>query len=267
MQSKPAEAIIGDTYEDFDEYGNSVKYVFGNEVFYDYEEGFIYFELGLINCDSYVSVIDPAGLKTEPITSSGVLRSRYSYASAPEMFGVSGEGFENRDISANIIEGTTQEAQEWLSEKYKVEEKNEPLDTYADTTVPPEPEKAPVAEAIVGKWEACESYTNFFNGDEHLNVFEWEFTSYGTYCFSLVECRGYSEMPGDYYKQQNGMFWVAEGGSGHNGSYTLDGNILTVTHSVEGEPGVEKTEVYTVEVDGDTLYVYGEWLPSTYTRS
>lgn len=129
-------------------------------------------------------------------------------------------------------------------------------DTSADSntvepTYPTEPETN-LASAIVGDWVCYDMLTNMTTGDDTLEVWDFTFNSDGTYGFVHNECMVSTE--GNIY--YGGRCWMAALGYGQDGTYSVNGDKLTVQYHLDGENAVLSSTTYTVELHENVLSIY-----------
>ena len=257
MQSLPSDSVRGTRFNASDVEGQKYQYILDENMFYDREKGFLYFEFADINGESglFFSIGDM--WKTGIIRNGGIFRVKYDYPiSSTERITMRADngtiyGRNLRPHTVSIRLGTTAEAEVWLQERY------DRLNQGGEVS-------ATITESIVGQWKYMDSLTNIYTGEDELHIWNWTFKSDGTFEFSHQECMTSKDGTGEYI---NGAYWIVAGGSGMEGQYTVDENgNLTIKHYIEGESAQLATSVYTVVMENNKMTIDTQGLLRTYDR-
>ncbi len=258
--------IQGETYSLDDQKGH-IEYIIDEDVFFDRSRNVLHIHFGLSEYAEYVYLRGDYGWRTQAIVpETGVTEVSCPSGNAPSYIEIwskydETEGHFIVTHHLYVTEGTTAEAQEWLDAKYGSENQKE--GSTADGAAPPVVENmetpststAPevnLADSIVGDWVYYDMLTNMTTGDDTLEVWEFAFNSDGTYGFVHNECMVSTE-GGIYY---GGKCWSAMLGYGQDGTYSMNGDKLTVQYYLDGENAVLTTTDYTVELHENNLSIY-----------
>ncbi len=252
--------IQGSTYTAEDFQGNQVRYILDEEVFFDLEKDILYISFGLEEYEHYVYLRCQNGWRTQFIPwSTGITQVSYPYDFAPPIIEVwakydetEGEFLEDHHLETR--EGSSEEAERWLAEKYEAAQP----ETQCPETQSPEitetepPTEETSAPGIVGRWENWDTRTNMDTGDTFLDIETWVFKEDGTYWCSFSEGILSTDGTGEYF---GGTYWTIVGGSGEEGTYTIDGEALILSYYMQGEDPILFTTEYTAIFEGDSLTI------------
>jgi len=278
--------VRGKSYQIKDSFDRDIEYVFADEAFYDSEQNTLYIHFGLIHSEYsvYLQFTDGNQWRTqaviagEGITMIPVLEMPPSNPCSLELriegFSASledgAESYQEPRTLLNrhhldVIYGNSEEAEEWLlqlqgivdvedqvTEDEIVEDETseeiseqEIIEEEIDDT-----EVLLTADELIGFWVCTETTVNTYTGENLLFVNDWTFHADGTCDFGSTE---YYEGTGDFAEYIDGKYWIACGGGGRSGTYTLDGNMLTVITTPSVQDPESYTFVYTIEIDENTM--------------
>ncbi len=128
VKSMLTEELLGEDNDHHDYLGNTLHYVFDDNIFFDYEEEVLYIEFSVIEYKFPVWLTNNDDWKTENLQGSGVFKVEYHFEEAPETLYLKGETFIS-EKSVNVETGDSDDAREWLEERYN---SDEPSDVPSD---------------------------------------------------------------------------------------------------------------------------------------
>lgn len=249
-QSAAPEDLTGEHVSALDWQGNTIEYVLGSEAFLDREKNVLYVEFGVIqtayDLAFYAELGNGEFWETHAATQSGLLEIAYPYTSLPSEIAIidyEGPNF-IKFHPIRIAEGSSSQAQTWLEERATaIREGN--LDQSPSG-------EADYTQSILGDWVHYDRYTHAATGDDTLEIWNFTFNSDGTYSFIHSECMVSTEGH-TYY---DGRCWMTVLGYGQDGTYTLDGDRLTLQYYLDGENAILTTTEYAVELQDNMLSLY-----------
>lgn len=281
-----ADEVHGKSYQIKDSFDHDIEYIFADEAFYDSDQNALYINFGLTHSEYsvYLQFTDGNQWRTqtviagEGITMIPVLEMPPSNPCSLELridgFSASiedgAESYQEPGTLLNrhhldVVYGNSEEAEEWLrqlqgvvdsenqvtKEEIVEEESSEEIleeeiieEEIADTEV------YPTVDELIGYWVCTETSVNTYTNENLLFISDWTFNSDGTCGFGSAE---YYEGSGDFAEYIDGRYWIACGGGGNSGSYSLEGNILTVITSPSVQYSESYTYIYTIEIAENTL--------------
>ncbi len=133
VKSLSAHVLLGEDNDVLDYQGNTLHYVFDDDIFFDYEDEVLYIEFAVIEYKYPVCVTNNDNWKTESLQGSGVFKVEYHFEDGPESLYIKGETFiSKKDI--NVTSGDSDDAQEWLDARYNsAQNPDAPSDVPSDT--------------------------------------------------------------------------------------------------------------------------------------
>lgn len=108
-----------------------LEYRFNEDVFYDTDKGYLYFEFGKLNGAEDIFLLftatnddesGPSWLRTDPLSTIGIYKIRINgmYLFYDDFAFSVHSNYGGNPHALNIIEGTTEEAYDWLEEEYDI---------------------------------------------------------------------------------------------------------------------------------------------------
>lgn len=148
-----------------------------------------------------------------------------------------------------------------MTERLELETSAPSDDDMAEVTSPTESTDTPststtpevnLASSIVGEWVCYDMLTNMTTGEDTLEVWDFTFNSDGTYGWVYEDCT-VSTNGWMYY---GGRYWETMFGYGEDGTYSVNGDKVTVQYYLDGENAVLSSRSYTVELHENSLSIY-----------
>ncbi len=264
--------IQGQTYSVTDRKG-TMEYVIDEEVFFDRDSNLLYLQFGLSDYEETVYLRSSNGWRTETIAAgSGITKVDWPYVTAPSYVEIwakydETDGHYIKTHYLKVTEGTTAGANEWLEEKFDDDSQADATTSVASTQSTVKKTESTVSQVvaesssaaqtvtglakdIVGQWESYDAVTSVYNGETILYLNRWTFNADGTVRRVYYECS--ADVNGSEY--YFGKCWSPYDGEAGTGTYTLNGDVLTITSREENGDTYHTTE-YDVEYNGTILEV------------
>lgn len=264
LQTVDIEDIQGNTCYRKDHLGNDVVYILDDSAFFDNENRILYLHFGLLEYEENVYLRCDNGWRTQAIApGNGITEVSYPFVLKPSYIEIwskydESSGFFIQHHSLNVEEGTKSEAEQWLEDKYQSTDPTDPpVLEIEDPTEPP----AVLEDSIVGQWERTDMVTSFSTGEDILYIWRKTFYADGSYDAIYYECN-VSVNGSEYYF---GRGWSPYDGERGNGTYTVNGNEVSIT-SQEINGGGTYTSVYTFTVTDDQLLLDEHGITNEYQK-
>ncbi len=279
--SLPAEAVHGEPTTILGEF-HQYSYILNDEVFYDWEAQALYFEFayGAENQGGVLLEIETVPTWRSEIipvfSEAGVYRAYFpEYMDSLQGINVIGDngsmyGEYLKYHPVELLTGDSNEASLWLEaviDPNRDSAQNaEGSEFPQDATFPVENDSDSYTEEptesqftslvdIVGDWYYYDMYTHLETGDDVLEIWNFSFHPDGTVSFSHQECMLVPYETDIFYGPG---CWMAMGGAGFDGTFTLNGTDLTIQYHSQGEFSELQTLHYTMEFLDGCLSIYSE---------
>jgi len=259
--------VEGEHFKATDSDGCEYEYVLSKDVFYDDDEQVLYFVFSKEQGDHGMFLCLGDHWRTEAIGTgnhfNGIFKVDYPYGYSPTIeVSVREEngtmyGSFLKFHTLNVTRGTTAEAEVWIEEKNPYEDQKD--NTTTVQTTPTAPSSYLATELLLGQWVG-------WNGS--ITQVDWMgdgIMSDMTGCLFLefFDNGTFTDTTRIYFVGENTSLVEAVNADIYCGTYTLEGNTLTLQYTHIDYPAAEptepinKTETYTIEIIDGILHVDG----------